>query len=166
MLIDTTLGALESASADARAAEEAGYDGAFTGEVSNDPFLPLALAAEATGRLDLGTSIAVAFARSPMALAYTAHDLQRLSRGRLMLGLGSQVRAHVTRRFSMPWGSPAAQMREFVLAMRAAWGSWETGEPLRFEGEHYQHTLMPPMFAAARIPTARPRSCWPGSAMP
>jgi len=83
MLIDTTLAALESASADARAAEEAGYDGAFTGEVSNDPFLPLALAAEATGRLDLGTSIAVAFARSPMTLAYTAHDLQRLSRGRL-----------------------------------------------------------------------------------
>lgn len=157
MLIDTTLGALESASADARAAEEAGYDGAFTGEVSNDPFLPLALAAEATRRLDLGTSIAVAFARSPMALAYTAHDLQRLSRGRLMLGLGSQVRAHVTRRFSMPWGRPAAQMREFVLAMRAAWGSWETGEPLRFEGEHYQHTLMPPMFAPAPHPYGMPK---------
>src|SRR5258707_1973033 len=149
MLIDTPLGALESASADARAAEEAGYDGAFTGEVTNDPFLPLALAAAATGRLDLGTAIAVAFARSPMTLAYTAHDLQRLSRSRLMLRLGSQVRAHVTRRFSMPWGRPAAQMREFVLAMRAAWRSWSSGEPLNFEGEHYRHTLMPPSFVPA-----------------
>jgi probable F420-dependent oxidoreductase len=157
MLIDTTLGALETAAADARAAEQAGYDGAFTGEVSNDPFLPLALAADATGRLDLGTSIAVAFARSPMTLAYTAHDLQRLSRGRLMLGLGSQVRAHVTRRFSMPWGRPAAQMREFVLAMRAAWRSWETGEPLCFDGEHYQHTLMPPAFAPSPHPYGMPK---------
>jgi probable F420-dependent oxidoreductase len=157
MLIDTTLGALETAAGDARAAEEAGYDGAFTGEVSNDPFLPLALAADATGRLDLGTSIAVAFARSPMTLAYTAHDLQRLSRGRLLLGLGSQVRAHVTRRFSMPWGRPAAQMREFVLAMRAAWHSWETGEPLCFEGEHYRHTLMPPAFAPSPHPYGKPK---------
>ena len=148
MLIDTTLGDLEAAARDAGKAEAAGYAGAFTGEVSSDPFLPLALAAGATGRVTLGTAIAVAFARSPMALAYTAHDLQRLSRGRLMLGLGSQVRAHITRRFSMPWGRPVAQMREFVLAMRAAWNSWESGEPLRFEGEHYQHTLMPPAFAA------------------
>jgi len=149
MLIDTTLGALEAARAAARDAEDAGYDGAFTGEVSNDPFLPLALAADATSRIDLGTSIAVAFARSPMALAYTAHDLQRYSRGRLMLGLGSQVRAHITRRFSMPWGRPVPQMREFVLAMRAAWDCWLAGEPLKFEGEHYQHTLMPPTFAPA-----------------
>jgi probable F420-dependent oxidoreductase len=146
MLVDTTLGDLESAAKDARTAEEAGYAGAFTGEVANDPFLPLALAADATRRMTLGTAITVAFARSPMTLAYTAHDLQRLSGGRLMLGLGSQVRAHVTRRFSMPWGRPVTQMREFVLAMRAAWHSWETGEPLRFEGEHYQHTLMTPTF--------------------
>ena len=146
MLVDTTLGDLESAAKDARAAEEAGYAGAFTGEVANDPFLPLVLAADATQRMNIGTAIAVAFARSPMALAYTAHDLQRVSGGRLMLGLGSQVRAHVTRRFSMPWGRPVTQMREFVLAMRAAWASWETGEPLRFEGEHYQHTLMTPTF--------------------
>jgi probable F420-dependent oxidoreductase len=148
MLIDTTLGDLETAAGDARKAEGAGYAGAFTGEVASDPFLPLALAAASTERITLGTAIAVAFARSPMALAYTAHDLQRLSRGRLMLGLGSQVRAHITRRFSMPWGRPVVQMREFVLAMRAAWDSWESGEPLRFEGEHYQHTLMPPAFAA------------------
>jgi probable F420-dependent oxidoreductase len=148
MLIDTTLGDLETAAGDARKAEGAGYAGAFTGEVASDPFLPLALAAASTERITLGTAIAVAFARSPMALAYTAHDLQRLSRGRLMLGLGSQVRAHITRRFSMPWGRPVVQMREFVLAMRAAWDSWESGEPLRFEGEYYQHTLMPPAFAA------------------
>jgi len=146
MLVDTFIGGLETAARDARAAEEAGYAGAFTGEVASDPFLPLAFAAQATRRVDLGTAIAVAFARSPMTLAYTAHDLQRLSGGRLMLGLGSQVRAHITRRFSMPWGRPVTQMREFVLAMRAAWASWETGEPLRFEGEHYQHTLMTPTF--------------------
>ncbi|HTU73263.1 MAG TPA: TIGR03617 family F420-dependent LLM class oxidoreductase [Trebonia sp.] len=149
MLVDTTLGDLGSAAADGKAAEDAGYAGAFTGELNNDPFLPLALAAAATRDLTIGTSIAVAFARSPMALAYTAHDLQRLSRGRLMIGLGSQVRVHITRRYSMPWGRPAAQMREFVLAMRAAWRNWEEGMPLAFEGEHYRHTLMPPMFTPA-----------------
>jgi len=147
VLIDTTLGDLRSAATDAQAAEEAGYAGAFTGEMNSDPFLPLALAAAATGRLTIGTSIAVALARSPMALAYTAHDLQRLSGGRLMLGLGSQVRAHITRRYSMPWSHPAQRMREFVLAMRAVWRSWEEGTPLAFQGEHYSHTLMPPMFA-------------------
>ena len=146
MLVDTTLGAAETAAADARAAEDAGYDGVFTGEVRNDPFLPLALAAPVTERLALGTSVAVAFARSPMALAYTAHDLQRLSGGRFVLGLGTQVRAHVERRFSMPWGRPAPQLREFVLALRAAWRSWSEGEPLAFEGEYYRHTLMPPAF--------------------
>ena len=149
MLIDTTLGDLESAAAAAAAAEEAGYDGIFTGELSNDPFLPLALATGATDRIDIGTSIAVAFSRSPMSVAYTAHDLQRFSHGRLVLGLGSQVKAHITRRFSMPWGRPAAQMREFVLAMRAAWQCWSDGGPLEFEGEFYRHTLMPPNFVPA-----------------
>ena len=157
MLIDTTLGRLESAAAAARGAEDSGYNGAFTGEVSNDPFLPLAVAAAATERITLGTSIAVAFARSPMALAYTAYDLQRFSRGRFMLGLGSQVRAHITRRFSMPWGRPAAQMREFILVMCAAWESWSRGEPLRFEGEHYTHTLMPPAFMPAPHEYGTPR---------
>jgi probable F420-dependent oxidoreductase len=147
VLVDTTLGDLRSAAADGKAAEDAGYAGAFTGELNADPFLPLALAAAATRDLTIGTSIAVAFARSPMTLAYTAHDLQRLSHGRLLIGLGSQVRAHITRRYSMPWGRPAPQMREFVLAMRAAWRNWEDGTPLAFKGEHYRHTLMPPMFA-------------------
>ncbi len=146
MLIDTTLGGLESAGEAASAAEAAGYDGAFTGELGNDPFLPLASAAASTERIDIGTAIATAFSRSPVSLAYTAHDLQRFSRGRLVLGLGSQVKAHITRRFSMPWGRPAAQMKEFVLAMRAAWQCWSEGGPLEFEGEFYRHTLMPPAF--------------------
>jgi probable F420-dependent oxidoreductase len=150
MLIDTHLGGLESASAAAAAAESAGYVGVFSGELNNDPFLPLALAAAATERIDIGTSIAVAFSRSPMSVAYTAYDLQRFSRGRLVLGLGSQVRSHITRRFSMPWDRPAPQMREFVLAMRAGWRCWTDGEPIAFEGEFYRINLMPPTFMPAR----------------
>ena len=146
MKIDTRLGELGNAAASARTIEEAGYDGAWSSEVSHDPFLPLAVAASTTSSLELGTSIAVAFARSPMTLAYTAHDLQGFSQGRLLLGLGSQVKAHVTRRFSMPWGKPALQMKEFILAMRAIWQSWEDGTPLEFTGEHYQHTLLTPYF--------------------
>lgn len=146
MLVDTYLGSIEQAAAAAREAEAAGFAGAFTGEVSSDPFLPLVAAAAATEQLQLGTSIAVAFARSPMTVAYTANDLQRASRGRFVLGLGSQVRAHVDRRFSMPWGRPAEQMRDFVLALRAIWQSWSSGEPLEFESAHYRHTLMTPMF--------------------
>ncbi|ADP83167.1 TIGR03617 family F420-dependent LLM class oxidoreductase [Pseudofrankia inefficax] len=157
MRVDGTLGGLETAAHQATAAEAAGYDGMWTGEVSSDPFLPLAVATPATSRLRLGTSIAVALARSPVALAYTANDLQRFSGGRFSLGLGSQVKAHITRRFSMPWGRPAAQMREFVLAMRAAWTSWEQGTPLAFEGEYYRHTLMPPAFVPAAHPFGPPR---------
>ena len=112
----------------------------------NDAFLPLTLAAAATSEITIGTAIAVAFSRSPMALAYTAHDLQPFSRGRLVVGLGSQVKAHVTRRFSMPWGRAAPQMRDFVLAMRAVWQSWADGAALDFESEHYRLTLMPPNF--------------------
>ena len=149
MLLDTAIGGLDTAAADAAAAEVAGYDGVFTGELNSDPFLPLAAAVASTRRITLGTGIAVAFARSPMTLAYTAHDLQRASGGRFVLGLGSQVRAHVTRRFSMPWGKPAAQMRELVLALRAIWTSWADGTPLDFDGEYYHHTLMPPRFVPA-----------------
>lgn len=146
MRIDTFLGSIEQAASVARDAEDDGYAGAFTGEVSADPFLPLVAAAGETERLELGTAIAVAFARSPMAVAYTANDLQRASRGRFVLGLGSQVRAHIERRFSMPWGRPAEQMRDFVLALRAIWQSWSEREPLAFESGHYRHTLMTPMF--------------------
>lgn len=157
MKIDGSLRGLDGATARARALEDDGYDAAWAAEFNSDPFLPLAVAAEATGRIALGTSIAVAFARSPMALAYTADDLQRHSRGRLLLGLGSQVKAHVTRRFSMPWGRPAAQMREFVLALRAIWSSWQDGTPLDFRGEYYQHTLMPPQFVPPRHEFGPPR---------
>jgi probable F420-dependent oxidoreductase len=130
----------------ARAMEAAGYDGAFTFEGPHDPFLPLVLAADATERLELTTAVAIAFARSPMTLAHQAWDLQALSGGRFHLGLGSQIRPHIERRFSMPWSAPAARMRELVLAVRAIWGSWQDRVPLRFEGEHYRHTLMTPFF--------------------
>jgi probable F420-dependent oxidoreductase len=157
MKVSRGLGTLEAAADNARAAEAAGYDGLWASEVNQDPFLPLTLAADATTTIDVGTSIAVAFARSPMALAYTANDLQRFSRGRLLLGLGSQVKAHITRRFAMPWGSPAAQMREFILAMRAAWSCWSDGTPLRFTGDFYAHTLMPPAFVPPPHPYGPPR---------
>jgi alkanesulfonate monooxygenase SsuD/methylene tetrahydromethanopterin reductase-like flavin-dependent oxidoreductase (luciferase family) len=107
-----------------RAAEAAGYDGVRTAEMNHDPFFPLLLAAEHSTKLELSTSIAVAFARSPMILANIGHDLNAYSRGRLTLGLGSQIKPHITKRFSMPWGAPAAQMRELVLAMRAIWANW------------------------------------------
>jgi probable F420-dependent oxidoreductase len=140
-----------------RALEAEGYDGAISAEVSSDPFLPLALAAEHSERIDLITSIAVAFARNPMTLAQVAHDLNAFSKGRFVLGLGSQIQAHITKRFSMPWSKPAARMRELVLAMRAIWASWYEGAPLRFEGEFYRHTLMTPMFVPPERQYGAPR---------
>ena len=132
--------------ASVREAESAGYTGAWTAETSHDPFLPLLLAAEHSSKLELGTSIAVAFARSPMTLANTAWDLQAYSQGRFILGLGSQIKPHITKRFSMPWSKPAARMREMVLAIRAIWDCWLTGSQLDFRGEFYTHTLMTPFF--------------------
>lgn len=151
------LGDLEAAAATARGLESAGYDGVWAGEIAGDPFLSLTLAADATSTLELGTSIAVAFARSPMTLAYTANDLQRFSKGRLTVGLGSQVHAHITRRFSMPWSHPAARMREYVQAMHAIWGSWSDGTKLSFEGDFYSLTLMPPTFVPTPHPFGPPR---------
>jgi probable F420-dependent oxidoreductase len=130
----------------AREAEAQGYDGVWTAETSHDPFLPLLLAAEATERLELGTSITVAFARNPMTLAVTANDLQAHSKGRVILGLGSQIKPHITKRFSMPWSHPGPRMREFVLAMRAIWDCWHNGSKLDFRGDFYTHTLMTPFF--------------------
>ena len=126
--------------------EAEGYEGVGTAEMNHDPFFPLLIGAEHSERVELRTGIAVAFARSPMTMANQAHDLNAYSKGRFTLGLGSQIRAHITKRFSMPWGAPAAQMRELVLAMRAIWANWYDGEPLRFEGKYYQHTLMTPAF--------------------
>src|SRR3954471_16460611 len=127
--------------------ERRGYDGFFTTDDAHDPFLPLAAAARETERIELGTAIAVAFARNPMSMAYTANDLHAMSKGRFILGLGSQVRGHIVRRFSMPWSRPAARMREFVLAMRAIWSAWDDGSRLDFQGEFYSHTLMTPAFS-------------------
>jgi probable F420-dependent oxidoreductase len=148
MKIDTGIGAnLSSVSARAREAEQAGLDCLWAAETTNDPFLSLVLAAEHSQRVSIGTSIAIAFARNPMSLAYTTNQLQDFSRGRLVLGLGSQVRAHIQRRFSAEWSRPAARMREFILALRAVWGSWNEGATLDFQGEFYTHTLMTPLFS-------------------
>jgi probable F420-dependent oxidoreductase len=136
---------LDAATA-AREAEDLGYHAVWFGETAHDPFLSVTLAASATSGIEVGTGVAIAFARSPMTLAVTANDLQIVSKGRFVLGLGSQVRPHITRRFSMPWSHPAARMREFVLAMRAIWRCWHEGEPLDFQGEFYSHTLMTPFF--------------------
>ncbi len=148
MLLDAGLPAdLDDVPAFGRELEQRGYAGVWTSETAHDPFLPLLVAGRATSRLQVGTAIAVAFARSPMTVATTAHDLQRHTRGRFVLGLGTQVRAHVERRFSMPWSAPAPRMREYVAALRAIWSAWQEGAPLRFRGEHYRHTLMTPVFA-------------------
>jgi probable F420-dependent oxidoreductase len=130
----------------ARQAEALGYDGVWSAETNHDGFLPLAVAAEVTEHLELGTGIAVAFARNPMTLAILANDLQTMSSGRFLLGLGSQIKAHITKRYSMPWSHPAPRMRELILAIRAIWRCWETGDKLEFRGDFYTHTLMTPMF--------------------
>ncbi len=136
--------------------EDSGHLGAFTAETSHDPFLPLVIAAEHTSTLELGTSIAVAFARNPMTLAYTARDLNEFSEGRMILGLGSQIKPHITKRFSMPWSAPAARMREFITAMHTIWSCWDTGERLRFKGEHYTHILMTDFFDPGPAQFGRP----------
>ncbi|HEX6659159.1 MAG TPA: LLM class F420-dependent oxidoreductase [Ilumatobacter sp.] len=148
MLVDGGIGTdLTKAGSQARAAEAAGYSGVWTAETAHDPFFPLLLAAEHTERIELGTSIAVAFARNPMLLANVGWDLQAFSRGRFVLGLGSQIKPHIEKRFSMPWSHPAARMREMIQAIRAIWDCWLNGTKLEFRGEHYRHTLMTPFFA-------------------
>jgi probable F420-dependent oxidoreductase len=137
--------------------EAMGYDGAFTAEVSANPFFPLVLGAEHSERIELLTGIAVAFARNPMDMANLAHDLNAYSKGRFILGIGSQIRPHITKRFSMPWSHPANRMREYILAMRAIWACWYQGQPLKFEGEFYSHTLMTPMFTPTEIEYGPPR---------
>lgn len=141
----------------AQTLEAAGFDGAYTFEGQSDPFIALAAAAMSTKKIELMTSIAVAFARNPMNLAYIANDLQNLSKGRFILGLGAQVKAHIEKRFSMPWSHPADRMREMVQAIKTIWNSWQTGEKLKFEGEFYQHTLMSPVFSPKPNPYGVPR---------
>ncbi len=126
--------------------ERRGYDCCWTAEINHDPFLPLVLAAEHTTTIELGTSIAVAFARNPMTVANVGWDLQAYSAGRFIVGLGSQIKPHIEKRFSMPWSQPVPRMREFVLALREIWSCWQEGTKLAFEGDFYTHKLMTPMF--------------------
>jgi probable F420-dependent oxidoreductase len=138
--------ALEGVAQAARRAEEAGVDGVSCSELTSDPMLQLTVAAGVTSRVDLLTNIVVAFARSPMTLAVQGRAIQEYSKGRLILGLGSQIKPHIERRFSMPWSAPAARMAEFISALRTIWHSWETGDKLDFRGDYYSHTFMTPMF--------------------
>ncbi len=130
-------------------ARERGYDGWFVSETVHDPFLAAAVAGTVSGEMEIGRAIAVAFPRSPMHVAYAAHDLQALTGGRFVLGLGSQIKPHIEKRFSTEWSKPAARMREYVLALRAIWHAWRTGERLSFRGEFTSHTLMTPFFTPA-----------------
>ncbi len=148
---------LAAVPAQVAALEAAGFAGLQTVETGHDPFFPLLLAAEHSKALDLTTAIAVAFARNPMNLAAIGNDLNGYSGGRFILGLGSQIRAHIERRFSMPWSQPAARMREFIAAMQAIWANWYQGEPLNFRGEFYQHTLMTPVFTPKPSDAGPPR---------
>ena len=130
----------------ARRADRLGFDSASSSETNHNPFLPVAIAAGHTENVNLRTSIALAFARSPMDMAYLAWDLQAMSGGRFVLGLGSQVRGHIVRRFSMDWSAPAPRMREYIQALRHIWNAWQNREPIRFHGDHYNFNLMPPFF--------------------
>jgi len=148
---------LDKAGTEARELEEMGYRGLKSAETSHDPFLPLLVASQHTSNVDLITGIAVAFARSPMTLANLGHDINAAAKGRFVLGLGSQIRPHITKRYSMPWSSPAARMREFILAMRAIWACWHEGKPLEFLGKFYTHTLMTPFFTPTNTEYGPPK---------
>jgi probable F420-dependent oxidoreductase len=137
--------------------EELGYDGVLVAEIAHDPFMPLALAAHNTSSIELRTSIAVALARSPMTMANIGHDLNAYSKGRFTLGLGSQIKPHISKRFSMPWHGPARQMREFIEAMHAIWDCWYDGSRLDYDGEFYKHRLMTPEFTPTNTEYGRPR---------
>ncbi len=151
-------GSTDGVGALAKAQEDAGYAGVWTAETSHDPFLPILLGAEHTETIELGTGIAVAFGRTPMTVALTANDLQLASKGRFLLGLGSQIKPHIEKRFSMPWSHPAARMREYVLAMRAIWDNWNgVTDKLDFRGEFYTHTLMTPFFNPGPNPYGPPK---------
>ena len=140
----------------AQAAEEHGVRGFFVPEARHDPFISLALAAAGTTGIQLGTGVAIAFARTPMTMAYSAYHLHRISGGRTVLGLGPQIKPHIAYRYGMPWSRPAERMREYVAAMRAIWHSWQTGERLDFRGDFYTHTLMPPLFSPGPLGFADP----------
>jgi probable F420-dependent oxidoreductase len=158
MKVDAPIAAdLRTVASNARHLEQLGYDGVRLAETNHDPFLPLTIAAEHTQRLELVTSVAVAFSRNPMSMAVLAHDLNAFANGRLVLGLGSQVKPHIERRFSMPWHKAAAQMREFIEAMQAIFDCWYDGKRLEYMGRYYQHNLMPATFTPDNLDAPRPR---------
>lgn len=152
-ILDPDLDGIEEA---ARAAEEIGYDGMWVTETRHDPFLPLLLAGRVTERLQVGTAVAIAFPRSPMHLAQIGNDLQAATAGRFVLGLGSQVRAHIERRFSATWSHPVERMRELLLAVQAVWSCWNDGERLDFRGDFYRLDLMTPFFSPQPNPHGAP----------
>ena len=156
-IIGPLFGDIKSNAGRVQVLEELGYDCATTAEINNDPFLPLVLAAEHSNNIELTTNIAVAFARNPMTIAQTAHDLNEYANGRISIGLGSQIQAHIEKRFSMPWSKPASRMREFILAIKAIWDTWQNGTPLKFRGDFYQHTLMTPVFHPSSKEFAPPK---------
>ena len=137
-------------------AENMGYDGVAAPDNAHDPFLMLALAANATSRVTLDTRVAIAFPRSPMVTAYTARDLQDFSRGRFRLGLGTQIKAHIQRRFSVPWESPGPKLRDYVQALRHIWESWNGQHPLHYQGKFYHFSLMTPIFDPGPSPYPMP----------
>lgn len=147
---------LDSAAEEARRLADIGYDGVYTLEGSWDPFLPLALAGASAPSLDLATGIAVAFPRNPMHIAYQAWDLHKFSQGKFMLGIGSQIKAHIEKRFGTDFDPPARRMREYILAVKAIFDCWQNDSKLQFEGEFYRHTLMTPMFHAGPLPYGPP----------
>ena len=148
MLFDVVLDAdtIDQIRETSRRAEALGFAGLWAPETRHDPFPQLAVVAEHTQHISLGTAIAVAFARSPMHMAYVAWDMARYSQGRFILGLGTQIKPHIERRFAMPWSKPAARLREYILALRHIWQAWQEGERLNFRGEFYKMTLMSPFF--------------------
>ena len=136
---------------DARRAEELGYDGVLTEETKDDPFIIMGLAAQATSRVQLATAVAVAFPRSPAVTALSAWTLARLSKGRFRLGLGSQVKGHIERRYGVRWSPPGPWLRDYVGALRAIWDSWQHGTPLDYRSEHYTLNLTVPLFMPAPL---------------
>jgi probable F420-dependent oxidoreductase len=140
----------------ARSAEALGFGGLWTTESQHDPFIPLTLASQTTSHMTLGTAIAVAFPRSPTITAHTSWDLQALTRGRFILGLGTQVRGHIERRFGLKWESPGPKLREYILALRAIWDCWQNGTPLSYMAKFYHLSLMTPFFSPDPLPYPRP----------
>lgn len=156
MKIDAPLYSWDAPEEEVKRLEAKGYHGAFTYEGPHDPFFPLVAAAKASAEIQLYTAVAIGFARNPMILANIGWDLQAVSKGRFMLGLGTQIKPHIEKRFGMPWGKPVSRMREMVLAIKEIWRCWEENERLDYRGEIYQHTLMTPMFNPGPAPYGLP----------